>query len=106
MSRVVPDIACLLHGVICLQQGFRRVDFDYIVGAARLSKEAGCRHFHLLSSQGADAHSMFLYTKVKVRIVCSWAERGDKRARVCVQGQTETALTQMSFERLSIYRPA
>ncbi|UJR26588.1 hypothetical protein I4U23_007908 [Adineta vaga] len=67
-------------------EGFRRVDFDYIVGAARLAKEAGCKHFHLLSSQGADAHSLFLYTKVK--------------------GQTETALTQMSFDRLSIYRPA
>ncbi|CAF1653371.1 unnamed protein product [Adineta ricciae] len=67
-------------------EGFRRVDFDYIVGAGRLAKQAGCRHFHLLSSQGADAHSLFLYTQVK--------------------GQTETALTQMSFDRLSIYRPA
>ncbi|CAF1234291.1 unnamed protein product [Adineta steineri] len=67
-------------------EGFRRVDFDYIVGAARLAKQAGCKHFHLLSSQGANSQSLFLYTKVK--------------------GQTETALTQMSFERLSIYRPA
>ncbi|CAM4746226.1 unnamed protein product [Rotaria magnacalcarata] len=56
------------------------------VGVARLAKQEGCKHFHLLSSQGADSHSLFLYNKVK--------------------GQTETALTQMSFERLSIYRPA
>ncbi|CAF3757961.1 unnamed protein product [Rotaria socialis] len=67
-------------------EGFRRVDFDYIVGVARLAKQEGCKHFHLLSSLGADSHSLFLYNKVK--------------------GQTETALTQMSFERLSIYRPA
>ncbi|CAF1221174.1 unnamed protein product [Rotaria sordida] len=67
-------------------EGFRQVDFDYIVGAARLAKQEGCKHFHLVSSQGADPYSLFLYTKVK--------------------GQTETALTQMSFERLSIYRPA
>jgi oxidoreductase len=67
-------------------EGFRRVDFDYIVGAARLAKQEGCKQFHLLSSQGANPHSLFLYPKVK--------------------GQTETALTQMSFERLAIYRPA
>jgi len=67
-------------------EGFRRVDFDYIVGAARLAKLEGCKHFHLVSSQGADPESLFLYPKVK--------------------GQTERALTQMSFERLSIYRPA
>ncbi|CAF2571684.1 unnamed protein product [Rotaria sp. Silwood2] len=67
-------------------EGFRQVDFDFIVGAGRLAKQEGCKHFHLVSSQGADPHSLFLYNKVK--------------------GQTETALTQMSFERLSIYRPA
>ncbi|CAF5152189.1 unnamed protein product, partial [Rotaria sp. Silwood1] len=69
-------------------EGFHRVDFDYIVGAARLAKQVGCKHFHLLLSQSADAHSLFLYPKVKV-----W-------------GQTENALSQMSSERLSIYRPA
>ncbi|CAF4787287.1 unnamed protein product [Rotaria sp. Silwood1] len=67
-------------------EGFRHVDFDFVVGAARLAKQEGCKHFHLVSSQGADPYSLFLYNKVK--------------------GQAETALTQMSFERLSIYRPA
>ncbi|CAF3417339.1 unnamed protein product [Rotaria sp. Silwood1] len=46
-------------------EGFHRVDFDYIVGAARLAKQVGCKHFHLLLSQSADAHSLFLYPKVK-----------------------------------------
>ena len=49
------------------QDGFRRVDFDYIVNVARLGKEQGCEHFHLVSSQGADENSFFLYPKVKVR---------------------------------------
>jgi len=44
--------------------GFRRVDYDYVVGAARLAKQAGFK------------------------------------------GQSEAAITQMAFERLSIYRPA
>ncbi|CAF0793959.1 unnamed protein product [Adineta steineri] len=67
-------------------EGFRRVDFDYIVGAARLAKQEGCKHFHLVSSQGANENSYFLYPQVK--------------------GQAEAALTKMSFPRLSIYRPA
>ncbi len=67
-------------------EDFRQVDFDYTVGAARLAKQEGYKHFHLISSQGADLESLFLYPKVK--------------------DQTEIFLTQTSFERLSIYRPA
>ncbi|CAF3688128.1 unnamed protein product [Rotaria sordida] len=67
-------------------EGFRRVDFDYVVSVARLAKQEDCKHFHLVSSQGANENSFFLYPQVK--------------------GQAEAALTKMSFERLSIYRPA
>jgi len=66
-------------------EGFRHVDFDYVVSVARLAKQTGCKHFHLVSSKGANAHSMFLYPKTK--------------------GEAEAALSQMAFERLSIYRP-
>ncbi|CAF3648737.1 unnamed protein product [Rotaria socialis] len=65
-------------------EGFRRVDYDYVVGIARLAKQHGCKHFHLVSSQGANENSYFLYP----------------------QGQSEAAITKMSFDRLSIYRPA
>ncbi|CAF5142553.1 unnamed protein product, partial [Rotaria magnacalcarata] len=67
-------------------EGFRRVDYDYVVGIARLAKQQGCKHFHLVSSQGANENSYFLYPQVK--------------------GQSEAAITKMSFDRLSIYRPA
>lgn len=67
-------------------EGFRRVDYDYIVGIARLAKQQGCKHFHLVSSQGANENAFFLYPQVK--------------------GQAESAITKMSFDRLSIYRPA
>ncbi|CAF4917761.1 unnamed protein product, partial [Rotaria magnacalcarata] len=30
-------------------EGFRRVDYDYVVGIARLAKQQGCKHFHLVS---------------------------------------------------------
>ncbi|CAM4802335.1 unnamed protein product [Rotaria magnacalcarata] len=53
---------------------------------ARLAKQQGCKHFHLVSSQGANENSYFLYPQVK--------------------GQSEAAITKMSFDRLSIYRPA
>ena len=96
-------------GLLSLEQeGFRRVDYDYIVGAARLAKQEGCKHFHLLSSQGANPNSLFLYTKVKVRLlfwICFKFTEIIYLNLLC-QGQTETALTQMLFERLSIYRPA
>lgn len=39
------------------------------MGIARLAKQEGCRHFHLLSSQGANENSFFLYPQVKVGFV-------------------------------------
>ncbi len=77
------------------------------MGAARLARQEGCKQFHLLSSQGADSHSLFLYPKVKVcfYLVCSISFEIIYFDFI-FQGQTETALTQMSFERLAIYRPA
>ncbi|XP_013396045.1 oxidoreductase HTATIP2 [Lingula anatina] len=66
-------------------EGFKRVDYDYVVNSGKMAKAGGCKHFHLVSSQGADKNSFFLYPKTK--------------------GLAEEALTNMSFDRLSIYRP-
>ena len=68
-----------------LKEGFRKVDFDYIVESAKMSKKNGAKHFHLVSSAGADKNSYFLYPKVK--------------------GESEEAISEMGFERTSIYRP-
>ncbi|XP_065131620.1 oxidoreductase HTATIP2-like isoform X2 [Paramisgurnus dabryanus] len=67
-------------------EGFVRVDHDYVLKAAELAKAGGCSHFHLESSKGADKTSSFLYLKTK--------------------GQVEADIEILGFERLSIYRPA
>lgn len=66
-------------------EGFYRVDHDYVVETAKLAKEGGCKHFHLVSSGGANKNSFFLYPKTK--------------------GQADEDVSKLEFERLSIYRP-
>lgn len=44
---------------------FREVDLDYPVALARLAREAGARHFSLVSSSGANARSRGFYLRVK-----------------------------------------
>lgn len=66
--------------------GFYRVDHDYVVQTAKLAKDGGCKHLHLVSSAGANKNAYFLYPKTK--------------------GQVEEELTEMDFPKLSIYRPA
>eukprot|EP00914_Ancora_sagittata_P031818 GHVO01064510.1.p1 GENE.GHVO01064510.1~~GHVO01064510.1.p1 ORF type:complete len:201 (-),score=29.69 GHVO01064510.1:137-739(-) len=65
--------------------GFYKVDHDYVVGTAKLAKEGGCSHFHLMSSMGADKSSGNLYTRTK--------------------GEVEAEIEDMKFERYSYYRP-
>lgn len=66
--------------------GFVRVDHDYVLNAASLAKEEGCRHFSVISTMSANKNSSMLYTRTK--------------------GQMEEALKVLHFDRLSIYRPA
>lgn len=66
-------------------EGFYKVDHDYVVNTAKLAKAGGVRHFHLVSSAGANPNGYFLYPKTK--------------------GQVEEELKGMGFPRLSIYRP-
>ena len=44
-----------------------KVDYDYVLGTAQKAKAGGCKHFSLVSSQGANKNSTFLYPKTKVR---------------------------------------
>lgn len=62
------------------QDGFVRVDRDYVAQAAELARAGGCKHFVLQSSRGANAQSRFLYLRVKVRGLLGWAP--DVRAGV------------------------
>ena len=67
------------------KDGFRKVDYDYVVNSARLAKQNGVKQFHLVSSSGADKNSILLYPKVK--------------------GESEDVVSQLQFDKLSIYRP-
>jgi len=66
-------------------EGFRKVDYDYVVNTARIAKEEGVKHFNLLTSMGSNPNSFFLYPKTK--------------------GEAEEAIKKMDFERLTIWRP-
>ncbi len=65
---------------------FRRVDYDYQLRTAEIAKKNGTKTFVLLSSGGADARSLLLYTKVK--------------------GEIEDAIAKLGFDRLAILRPS
>ena len=65
---------------------FKRQDHDLIVSVAQKAKEAGVRHFHLVSSYGANANSSLLYTQSK--------------------GATEADVQAVGFEQLGIWRPS
>ncbi|KAM6172674.1 oxidoreductase HTATIP2 isoform 1-T1 [Erethizon dorsatum] len=66
-------------------EGFVRVDRDYVLKSAELAKTGGCKHFNLLSSQGADKSSKFLYLQVK--------------------GEAEARVEELKFDRYSVFRP-
>jgi len=66
-------------------EAFRKVDFDYVVESARLLKAGGTKHYNLMTSQGSNPDSWFLYPQTK--------------------GQAEEECKKMGFPRLSIYRP-
>ena len=44
---------------------YRKIDFDIPVNAARFGKEAGCEKFILVSSVGANIHSLTFYLRLK-----------------------------------------
>lgn len=66
--------------------GFVRVDHDYVLNAASIAKNQGCKHFSLISTMSANKNSSMLYTRTK--------------------GQVEEALKVLHFDRASVYRPA
>lgn len=67
-------------------QQFRRVDYDYVMQAAKHARSAGTSCFVLNSSLGADASSSNYYLKVK--------------------GELERNLSELGFQSLTIIRPS
>ncbi|KAK4819580.1 hypothetical protein QYF61_008257 [Mycteria americana] len=68
------------------QDGFVRVDRDYVAQAAELARAGGCKRFVPQPSRGANQHSPFLYLRVK--------------------GEAENLVQAVGFDRCTILRPA
>lgn len=66
-------------------EAFRAVDEELVLKVAAAAKEAGARHFIMVSSAGANSAGRNFYLRVK--------------------GETENALGRMQFRRLDILRP-
>jgi len=67
-------------------EGFKKIDFDYVVSTAQVSREVGAREFHLVTSAGSNKDSSFLYPQTK--------------------GRVEEAVKNVGFEKVFIYRPS
>ena len=82
------DVFCALGTTIRTagtQDAFRRVDLEYPLAAAKLSKEVGARQFLLVSSVGADAASKNFYLRTK--------------------GELEVELRKLELPALHIFHP-
>lgn len=85
----VDDVFCCL-GTTLKQAGsvsaFRKVDFDYCLELAKVSKSLGAQKFLVVTAVNANAGSIAYYSKVK--------------------GQLQNALMELDFERLYIFQPS
>lgn len=68
------------------KMGFRKVDFDYTLEFARIAASNKVPGFSLISSLGASEKSMVFYSRVK--------------------GETEAAVSSLSFDQVNIFRPS
>lgn len=65
---------------------YRKIDFDYPLAIAEAALQNGAEQLHIISSLGADPNSRTSYLKLK--------------------GELETAISQLSFKSVHIYRPS
>ncbi len=65
--------------------GFVKVDRDFVIESAQFAKQRGCKEFHLLTAQGANKNSWFLYPRTK--------------------GEVEEGVTRLNFDKVCFYRP-
>ena len=68
------------------QERFRQVDYGYPLRVAELAREAGARHYLLVSALGADPRSRVFYNRVK--------------------GEAEAAVSELPFRGVQIFRPS
>lgn len=85
----VDDVYCCLGTTMKKagsKEAFSKVDYDYVVKAARLAYLQGAQQFLVISAVGANPHSLFFYNRVK--------------------GQMEKDVTSIPFKAVHIFRPS
>ncbi len=89
IKQVRPSIAISTLGTTRRKAGsdeaFRAVDLDLVLTVARAAREAGARHFILVSSAGTSSQSKGLYLRTKA--------------------DAEAGVKALGFERVDILRP-
>lgn len=86
---VCDDVYCCLGTTIAVagsKEQFYKIDHDYVVQLAKLTKQKGAHQFVLVSAMGASASSAIFYNKVK--------------------GETEQHLVDVGFTKTIIVRPS
>lgn len=68
-----------------LQEGFKRVDHDYVLKCAELAKSGGMKHMMFMSTYGANHKSGNLYTGTKVLDVDTFSTelKGSSTCKCC-----------------------
>lgn len=88
MPKDVDDAYCCLGTTIKVagsQEAFFKVDHDAVAAFARAARAAGARRFVVVSSQGADRHSVSFYLRVK--------------------GDMEASVARVGFDAVHVARP-
>jgi uncharacterized protein YbjT (DUF2867 family) len=86
---VADDVFCCLGTTIKSaksKEAFRKIDFDYPLLIAKLTKALGAKQFLLVSALGANKASSVFYNKVK--------------------GEIEEAISSLGFESYHVLRPS
>jgi len=83
------DIFCCLGTTIRIagtKEAFRKIDFDYPVKLAHITRTQGAGQYLLISALGADKNSSVFYNRVK--------------------GEVEEAIQNISFNTFHVFRPS
>ena len=93
-----------------LQEAFRHIDLDIPLKLIRAAREAGVPHCSVVTSQGANPNSWFLYMKTKGEVqACTLATRARTYTHTYTHTHThmqmEEAVRQLNFPSVTIFRP-
>ncbi len=88
--QIAPNVVVCALGTTRAKTGgdeaaFRAIDHDFVVQIAKSAKDAGARHFILISSIGANANAQNFYLRVK--------------------GEVEAAVSKLGIARVDIIQP-